>query len=276
MKNIWNKAGLLLLSGSLLLASCDKGDGGSLDGPVPTSTFTTTSRTVGLTTEVTFTAAPNPDAFLYQWEFGDGTGTDGRGSTGSGQTVTHVYTKGGTFKAQLITAGRGGQGYSEAKDVVIPSTINLVKQFLTNGSSRTWKLDNSVVAPITVGPSDADPVSYYPGNPKAGDLPACQADDEFTFSNANVFTYDAKGQTFVAGGACSAPRNVSTPFTFGAATGAGVGQLNLANATPRPFIGITDAPDLVYRILSIDNQRMTLRAGSSTAGVVFTMKLVVK
>ncbi|MDO7845267.1 PKD domain-containing protein [Hymenobacter sp. M29] len=278
MKNLRNNVALLLLGGALLLAACDKKDTGTLGDPVPAGTFTTTSRTVGLTTEVTFTAAPNPDVFLYHWEFGDGTGTNGTGSVATGQTVTHVYSKGGTFKAQLITDGRGGQTFSAPKDVVIPSSLNIVKQLLTNGSSRTWKLDNTVVAPITVGPSDADPVSYYGGNPAPGGLPACQADDEYTFSNANVFTYDAKGQTFVAGatGGCQAPRNVTTPFTFGDATGAGVAQITLASATPAPFIGVTDAPGFTYRILSITNTNMVLRAGSTAAGVVFDMKLVVK
>ncbi|MBF9222923.1 PKD domain-containing protein [Hymenobacter ruricola] len=276
MNTIWNKAGMLLLGGTLLLSACKKGDEGALDGPVPTTTFTTTSRTVGFTTEVTFTAVPNPDAFLYEWEFGDGGGTDGRGSVASGQTVTHVYTKGGTFKAQLITAGRGGQGFSATKDIVIPSSLNLVKQYLTGGSSRTWKLDNGVVAPITVGPSDADPTSYYAGNPTPGALPACQADDEYTFSTNDVFTYDAKGQTFVAGGACDAPRNVTTPFTFAAATGQGLAQFTLASATPSPFIGVTDAPGLRYRILSITNTNMVLRAGSTADNLVFDLKLVVK
>ncbi|MBC8081992.1 MAG: PKD domain-containing protein [Hymenobacter sp.] len=275
MKNIMHLAYLGLLAAAPMLASCEKDDTGSLEGPVPVGTFTTTSRTVGLTTEVTFTAAPNDDAFLYQWEFGDGPGPNGTGSVASGRTATHAYTRGGTFKAQLITAGRGGAGFSATQDVVIPSTLNIVRQLLTNGSSRTWKLDNTVAAAIVVGPSDADPTSYYAGGP-AGGLPACQADDEFTFSAADVYSYDAKTQTLVAGtgGGCQAPRTGSTPFTFGAATGAGVGQLTLANTGT--FIGITDAPDLVYRIISIDDQRMVLRAGSSTASVVFTMKLAVK
>ena len=69
---------------------------------------------------------------------------------------------------------------------------------------------------------------------------------------------------------------MSTGFSFGAAAGAGIAQFVLAPATPSPFIGITDAPDRVYRILSIDNQHMLLRAGSSTGTLVFTMKLVVK
>jgi PKD repeat protein len=281
MKNLRNNAFLLLLGGPLLLAACDKDDTGTLEGPVPVGTFTTTSRTVGLTTEVTFTAAPNPDAFLYQWEFGDSDSPSGLGSVATGQTVKHVYTKGGTFKAQLITAGRGGQGFTTPKDIVIPSSLNIVKQLLTGGSSRTWKLDNGVVAPITVGPSDANPIGHYSGNPAPGGLPGCQADDEYTFSNANVFTYDAKAETFVAHAspvpsACEAPASVTTPFTLGNATGTGLAQITLDSATPRPFIGVTDAPNLTYRILSITNTNMVLRAGSTAAGIVFDLKLVVK
>ena len=154
------------------------------------------------------------------------------------------------------------------------SAIERVRQTLTGGSTRTWKLDNSQAAAIVVGPSDADPTGYYAGG-AVGSLPACQNDDEFTFTTANVYTYDAKAETFVAGGVgCQAPRSTSTPFTFGAATGTGIAQFTLA--TPGTFIGVTDAPDLVYRILSIDNQHMVLRAGSSTAGVIFTMKLIVR
>ncbi|QJX48880.1 PKD domain-containing protein [Hymenobacter taeanensis] len=267
MRHIWNKMALALLASSLLITACDKDDDGQLEGPKPTISFTaSTPKVVGLTSEVTFTSTSS-DAFLYQWDFGDGT-------IGSGATVTHVYTKGGTFTVQLIAAGRGGTSPSVTKQVVIVSPLNTVNQLLTGGSSKTWMLDNSVSATIVVGPSDSDPTSYYAGGP-AGALPACQADDEFTFSSANVYTYNAKGETLVAGnGGCQAPRSGSTPYTFGAATGAGVAQLTLANAGS--FIGITDAPDLVYRILSIDEKHMVLRAGKPNAGVVFTLKLVAK
>lgn len=266
MKNIRNKTLLALLSGTLLLAACDKNDTGQLDGPVPVPTFTSTTKAVGLTTEVTFTATSNDEAFLYSWDFGDGT-------TASGQTVTHAYTTGGTFEAKLYTANRGGTAVSAGQSVVIPSTLNLVKALLTAGSSKTWKLDNSVAAPIIVGPNDADPGGYYAGGP-AGSLPACQADDEFTFS-ADTYTYDAKAQTLVSGAAgCSAPRSGTSGLTLGSATGTGVAQITLAKAGA--FIGVTDAPDLVYRILSIDSQHLVLRAGRPTAGTVFTLKLVAK
>ena len=156
------------------------------------------------------------------------------------------------------------------------SVLDRTKLLLTGGSSRTWVLDNAAQAVITVGPSDANPTGYYAGGPP-NSLPGCQADDEYTFSNANVLNYDAKAETFVAGtpsGSCQAPRNYTSPFTFGPATGTGIAQIELAR--PASFIAVTDAPDLVYRILSIDNQTMLLRAGRSTSTLVFTIKLRVK
>ena len=79
------------------------------------------------------------------------------------------------------------------------SAVERARLLLTGGSTRTWKLDNSVGAAIVVGPSDADPTGYYAGG-TAGSLPACQADDEFTFTSANVYQYNAMAETFVAGG----------------------------------------------------------------------------
>jgi PKD repeat protein len=155
--------------------------------------------------------------------------------------------------------------------------VTRVKQLLTAGTQKTWMLDQGSVAPILVG-TESEPGKYYAGNTAAGMLPACQADDEFTFSAANVYTYDAKAETFVAGvngapGTCQAPRSGSTPFTLTAADGAGLAQFVLS--TPGTFIGVTDAPDLTYRVLAITDKTMLLRAGKGN-GTVFTMKLVAK
>lgn len=155
------------------------------------------------------------------------------------------------------------------------SVLERTKLLLTGGTSRTWILDNAAQAVITVGPSDANPTGYYPGGPP-NSLPPCQADDEYTFTSANVLNYNAFAETFVAGtpGTCQAARTYSSPFTFGPSSGTGIAQIELSR--PGSFIGITDAPDLVYRILSIDNQTMVLRAGRPTASVIFTIKLRVK
>ncbi|MBO0359607.1 PKD domain-containing protein [Hymenobacter sp. BT186] len=272
MNYILNKATLAVLAGALLLTACDKEDEGKLEGPKPESSFTASApRVVGLTSEVTFTStSTSPDAFLYQWDFGDGT-------IGSGKTVTHVYTQGGTFKVKLTTAGRAGTTVSATQDVVIASTLNLVNQLLTGGSSRTWMIDNAANAPITVG-TEAAPATYFAGV-AAGALPTCQSDDEYTFSTSNTFTYNAKAQTFsaAAGYICTTPESGTSPFVFAPAVGTGLAQFTLSRAGA--FIAATDASptERVYRILTIDSQKMTLRAGSGqNGGTVFTIKMVVK
>jgi hypothetical protein len=271
MQYIGTKTALVALASALLFTACDKEDQGELSGPKPTTSFTASApKVVGLTSEVTFTST-STDAFLYQWDFGDGT-------IGSGQTVTHVYNKGGTFNVQLLAAGRGGTGNTTSQQVAIVSPLSTVNRLLTGGSSKTWMLDNTVNAPITVG-TEAKPAEYFAGV-EAGKLPACQSDDEYTFSSANVFTYDSKGETFYANQkdyTCQPGLSNTSNFTFGAAVGNGLGQFALAKEGT--FLGATDASltERVYRIMAIDEKKMTLRAGSgSSGGTVFTMKLVAK
>ncbi|WP_035557404.1 PKD domain-containing protein [Hymenobacter sp. IS2118] len=151
-----------------------------------------------------------------------------------------------------------------------------IRLLLTGGSSKTWMLDNAADAPIVVG-TEAAPSSYFAGV-KPGELPACQSDDDYTFSSAGVLTYDAKAETFSANGfSCQAPQSGTSPFVLGPAAGAGLAQFTLTRAGA--FIGTTDASptERVYRILSIDNNKMTIRAGSGqNNGTVFTIKLVAK
>ncbi len=153
------------------------------------------------------------------------------------------------------------------------SALDRAKQLLTGGSSKTWLLDNTVDFAITVG-VEANPSRDYAGA-LAGTLPVCQADDEFTFSMSDTYTYDPKDETFVAGAfTCQAPRPGTTAFVYGPANGAGLAQFVLN--TPGAFIGVTDAPaDRVYRIISINPTKMVLRAGGP-GGQVFQFKLRAK
>lgn len=243
-------------------------------------------------------------AFAYSYDAGGGTFQNNTCGAGRNTTASFVYRPAGNL-GQIVLQGRGAfiglpdsvvnktydiveatatrlrlQGTNpdgtKTEVTLMPqvSALERIRQLLTGNGTRTWILDNTQAAAIVVGPSDSDPTGFFPGGP-VGSIPPCQADDEFTFTSANQYIYDAKAQTLVAAGVgCSAPRSGTSAFTFGPATGAGIAQFVLAR--PGAFIGITDAPDLTYRILSIDNQTMLLRAGAPTAGVVFTMKLRVK
>ncbi len=264
MKNILRLAVIALLAAPVLTACEKEGEDNELEGAVPEVSFTTTSKMVGFFTEVTFTATGG-DASFYSWDFGDGT-------TGSGKTVTHLYKSGGVKKAQLITSSRGGQSFSQVQDITIVSSLDVIKRLLTGATSKTWQLDNSQAKAITVGTENNS--SEYYGGGAANSLPECQTDDEYTFSAANQFTYNAKAETFVAGAfTCQAPRSGTSEFTFAPATGAGLAMFEFKKAGT--FIGVTDAPDLTYRILEISETNMVIRAGKPS-GTVFDMKLVAK
>lgn len=424
---ITQKATWVFLVNSLLLAACTKNDKGTLEGPVPTATFTSTVNSSQFPVTVTFTDT-SQDAFQNIWDFGDG-------ATAQGKVVMHTYNTPGTYKVRLTESGRGGTKSTDLTDVatnvVVPSAcasggfaaltncngntpsarvftyssaagaikrldannnvisssaanaltscqaddqftfsgssfsytyesnggtfakgacgasqsgnsafvfksvagglgqiilqkagsfigepvavnnltydiieasssvlrlrgtladgtktevtlvtfdaVTRVKQLLTNGSQKTWLLDNAQAKTITVG-TEANPAQYYAGGP-ANALPACQADDEFTFS-LDTYTYDAKAETFVAGangapGSCQAARSGTSPLVIAPADGAGLAQFVLAKKGA--FIGVTDAPDLTYRIISISDKNMVLRAGAGKNGsVVFDMKLIAK
>lgn len=162
----------------------------------------------------------------------------------------------------------------------LPPPLVRAERLLTGGSSRTWVLDNTVAATIIVG-TEAAPASYFAGG-ALGSLPACQADDEYTFNINRTFVYDAKAETFAGGPpepvtyACVAPRSLTTSYTFTPAVGAGLAQFVLS--APTAFIGATDASraDRTYRILSINNREMVLRGGGPNADPVFTIKLKVR
>ncbi|SHJ05784.1 hypothetical protein SAMN02745146_2145 [Hymenobacter daecheongensis DSM 21074] len=266
-------------------------------------------------TELSASAAPLPacqadDQFsfasTFSYSYDAGPGTYANGACGPARTANSdfIYRPNGAL-GQIVLQGKGS--FIGLPDSVVNKTYDILeatptrlrlqgthpdgtktittympqlsqldraKQLLTGGSSRTWVLDNTKAATIVVGPSDADPTGYYAGG-ALGSLPPCQADDEYTFTTANVFTYDAKGQTFVAGnpGSCQAPQSGTSSFTFTAASGAGIAQIEL---TPPAFIGITDHANNKYRILEINDQTMLLRVGPPTGGVVHTMKLRVK
>ncbi len=161
---------------------------------------------------------------------------------------------------------------------VVVLTIDDIKNILTGGSSKSWKLDPAAGAnPITVG-TEANPAEYFGGGPLDGN---CQSDDKFTFTAANVITYDANGSTFNGGNIapnynCGDDRSYSVNYTFGPTTGgvAGIATIKLPSTPPAVFIGTTDVPaENVYRIIEISASKMILRAGNGS-GTVFQFKFI--
>jgi len=256
------------------LASCQADDQFSFSGSSYTYTYTANDKCGSeANASASFVYKPSSDG-LGQLALGSSKAFIGEQVALKDSTYTIVEAS----STILRLRGTLVNGTKTEVTLVPFDAVTRVKQLLTNGTQKTWMLDNSVEKTITVG-TEANPVQYYAGG-VAGALPACQADDEFTFSAANVYSYNAQAETFVAGkdgapGSCQAARTTTSAYTFGLADGTGLAQLVFANAGT--FIGITDAPDLTYRILSITDKNMVIRAGTGkNSGTVFDLKLVAK
>ena len=157
-------------------------------------------------------------------------------------------------------------------------TIADIKDLLTGGSSRSWKLDATTGANAIVVGTEGNPAEYYGGGPLE---PNCQVDDVFTFSSANTLNYNANGSTFNGGNIapnynCGADRSFNASFVFGPIVGGatGLASIQLPQAPPANFIGTTDVPtENLYRIIEITPTRLLLRAGNGS-GTVFQFKFV--
>ncbi len=239
----------VLLGGSVFLASCEKEDTGELEGVAPTADFTAAINTTEFPTVVTFTNT-SQNGFLYQWEFGDN-------STGTGETVTHTYPRGGTYKVRLTAAGRGGTGTSPEKDVVVPSPCaNASFAGLTDcagGGVTVWTYSQAAGAIEVLAADDRTVVSSSAAN----SLPACQADDQFSFSGGYQYIYKSGGQTSV-NGACATAADVTTNFRF-RPNGSGPAQIILQ--ADNAFIGTSSpAAARTYDIVEATAQRLRLKS----------------
>ena len=160
-----------------------------------------------------------------------------------------------------------------------PLTLADIKNILTGGSSKSWKLDPAPGANSIVVGTEGNPSEYYGGGPLE---PNCQVDDIYTFTTSDVISYNANGSTFNGGNIspnynCGSDRSYSNiAYTFGAVTGgvAGLATLQLPQAPPAVFIGTTDVPaENVYRIIDITPNRLIIRAGNGS-GVVFQFRFI--
>jgi hypothetical protein len=150
-----------------------------------------------------------------------------------------------------------------------------LKLFLTGGSRKTWRLDSLSTAPITAG-VEANPTQYYAGGP----LAPCQKDDWYTFTAGDSLYVNCNGATLQPsqGYTCGTDESFSSTYSFGTVSGSveGVAQIGLSPNNPAQWIGILDrSNENIYRVLDISATTLTLRSGNG-AGVVHTLKFVVK
>ena len=181
-----------------------------------------------------------------------------------------------TLRATL--QGSGGVILEIKLKKVVVLTLADIKNLLTGGSSKNWKLDPTPGANTIIVGTESNPAQYFGGGP----LDPCQTDDYYTFTTADKITYNSGGSTFNGGNVapnynCGADRSYSNiPYVFGPTTGgvAGLATLQLPSAPPIIFIGTTDVPsENVYRIIDIASNKLVLRAGNGS-GTVFQFKFI--
>jgi PKD repeat protein len=182
-----------------------------------------------------------------------------------------------TMTLRATIEGSGGTILEVKLKKVVVLTIADIKNILTGGSSKTWRLDPTPGANAIIVGTENNPAQYFGGGPLD---PSCQTDDTYTFNNTNVI-YNANGATFNGGNIapnynCGADRSFNVAYTYGANTSgfAGLATIQLPQAPPVTFIGTTDVPtENMYRIIEITPTRLVLRAGNGT-GTVFQFKFI--
>lgn len=184
-----------------------------------------------------------------------------------------------TMTLRSLIEGSGGVILEVKLKKQVPLTLADIKNLLTGGSSKSWKLDPAPGANSIIVGTESNPSEYYGGGPLE---PNCQVDDIYTFTSNDLVTYNANGSTFNGGNItpnynCGSDRSYSNvAYTFGAVTGgvAGLAGIQLPQAPPAIFIGTTDTPaENYYRIMEITTNKMVLRAGNGS-GVVFQFNFI--
>jgi hypothetical protein len=178
----------------------------------------------------------------------------------------------------MVLLGKGNNFQFRPSKLNNPSLAD-IKNILTGGSSKTWKLDPSAGANAIIVGTESNPSQYFGGGPLD---PTCQADDAYTFTSTDLLTYNANGATFNGGNIapnynCGADLSYNNAaYTFGPTTGgvAGLATIQLPSSPPNIFIGTTDVPaENVYRIIEIGVNKLVLRAGNGS-GTVFQFKFI--
>ncbi len=128
-----------------------------------------------------------PDAFLSQWDLGNG-------SKSEQSTFEGYFPFKGEFEVTLTAFNKGGFGTAKQKITITqddPNACSGAVALLSGCSTRTWKLKPDVGA-MTVGTPGlttiywASPITEVAGRP-------CHFNDEFKFTSKGIFEYDNKG-----------------------------------------------------------------------------------
>lgn len=184
----WNIVGLLafILIG---LAQCNPYQESKIDIGDPAAASFTVAADTGANSYIL--TANSDEAFLFQWDLGNG-------STATGSEVTVFYQFQGNYQVTLTAFSKGGHSSTSKvitvdQDAPLPCT-GVVKS-LTGCGSKSWVLDPSGGA-LIVGPNDRSTIWWQATAQTTGERP-CAFDDEYIFSEDGTFEYKTNGDKWV-------------------------------------------------------------------------------
>lgn len=172
------------------LTSCDPQQDGAVDIGLPPAEATFTIEETG-EFNTYWLRSTTPEAFLFQWDLGDGT-------IATGETVEVTYPLMGTYDVTLTAFNKGGSANSTqtinvAEDAPVDCDNSPALKFITNCDTKTWRLIPAAGA-LFVGPGDGTGTTWFATTEDDVTVRDCQFDDEWTFSLSDgTMIYDTKG-----------------------------------------------------------------------------------
>ncbi len=201
----------------------------------PTAMFSMviTGKTVALTNNSQF-------ATDYSWDFGDG-------GVSTEANPTHTYNQEGIYTISLTATSNIGSSTSTQNAFV--SETPLTNDLLQGGAWTVVVGEKTVFVGPGLGNSSwwAVPKDALAGNLTGGDDWSCLADDEFTFSEGGVFTYDTKGSArndgyFGGTNGCISDAEIAASPNYGPYFGSGshTYEFTPGDGVNRPVILLTN------------------------------------
>jgi len=206
-----------------------------IPGNMPNAAFSLTFD--GLTMTCTNTSQYGDS---YLWEFGDG-------ATSTEASPVHTYATAGIYTVKLTATNANGS--STVQQTAFVSGTVLTDDILKGGAWRVRAEDLSIFVGPALGSSAwwTCPKANLDGtNAGTTDDWSCLPDDEFTFSDGGVFTYDTKGSArndgwWGAPNGCISDDAIANSPNNGPAFGSGTHSYTLTTGgSGRPLITLTN------------------------------------
>ena len=244
------------------------------DAPATATSFTPVISVDQEINQVTFSL--NQAGYVPVWVFQDSKGEWSEYKTGDG--LKKIYTAAGDYSVRMFVSNAAGMSpdYVEGSFHIDNSIVNFDRyiRYISGGSSKVWRIDNSVPAHQACGESVENPAGWWSASAdeKAG---TGLYDNRLTFTSEGAYTFDpgTAGTVYVNAGVTVEPfasSNTGDGQDYTVAVSAAESTysfsvegdaiyLELPAGSLFPYIPNNEfVKDSKFRVVSIDNNAMTL------------------